>query len=33
MNTYPILGVIVTLIPLALIISIVIKRGKKIFDQ
>jgi len=33
MSAYPILGVIVTLVPLAMIISIVIIRGKKLFDQ
>ncbi len=33
MNTYSILGTIVSLIPLALIVGILIKQGKKIFDQ
>jgi hypothetical protein len=33
MNAYPIFGFIVTLIPIVLIISIVIKRGKKLFEQ
>ena len=33
MNTYSIIGVIITSIPLAFIIAIVIKRGKNILDQ
>ena len=33
MNSYPIFGLIVTFIPLVLIVAIVIKRGKKIFEQ
>jgi len=33
MDAYPIVGVIITFIPLVLIVAIVIKRGKKIFES
>jgi len=33
MNAYSLLGVIITLIPMTLIATILIKRGKKIFDS
>jgi hypothetical protein len=33
MNAYSILGAIITFVPMVMIVSIVIARGKKIFDQ
>jgi hypothetical protein len=33
MNAYPILGLIVTFVPIALIVTIVVKRGRKLFDS
>jgi hypothetical protein len=33
MSTYAILGTVITLIPVVLIVTIVIKRGKNIFDS
>jgi hypothetical protein len=33
MNTYSIMGAIIMFIPIALIVGIIVKQGKKIFDQ
>jgi hypothetical protein len=33
MNTYSIMGTVIMCIPIALIIGIIVKQGKKIFDQ
>jgi hypothetical protein len=33
MNAYSVLGAIITFVPMVMILSIVIVRGKKIFDQ
>lgn len=33
MNTYSIMGAIIMFIPIGLIVGIIVKQGKKIFDQ
>jgi hypothetical protein len=33
MNTYSIMGTIIMLVPIALIVGIIVKQGKRIFEE